>query len=381
MGFREIVFFAEVVGEVEEEGGLFLYEEFPIVLAEAFEFSVAVEVEHFGAWRFGGGVGEEGGDVEAVDFVFGGEWGFGESGDGGEEVENTHEFIALGVGGDAGAADDEGDAGAAFEGGDFSATEGAGVPAVMFEVEGRAVVGSENDVSVFFDLEFTEGVHDAADFGVDLFDDLDVGRFGIGVVEIVRNINRDVGHGVGKVGEEGLVFVLLDEVDGAVGVASGDGSLVDGELDDFRAFDEGSFPLGETRFAVSPEGVVSGEALLGFPLVVGVVHVVGVGDAEVVVETVGEGEGFGVVAEVPFAEGAGGVALGLEVVGDSVFGGVEAFGVLREENPFVHAEASGIAAGHEGGTGGGAEGLGNREVGEFAAFFGEAVEVRGLDGF
>ncbi|MFT6863092.1 MAG: hypothetical protein ACJAVK_001653, partial [Akkermansiaceae bacterium] len=88
---------------------------------------------------------------------------------------------------------------------------------------------------------------------------------------------------------------------------------------------------------------------------------------------------FGVVAEVPLAEAGGGVALALEVVGDGVFGGVESFFGRREEDMLVHADALGVAAGEEGGTGGGANRGGDHEVGELAAFGGEAVDIGGLD--
>ena len=111
------------------------------------------------------------------------------------------------------------------------------------------------------------------------------------------------------------------------------------------------------------------------------VHVVGVGNAEVVVEAVGGGEDFGEVAEMPLADAGGGVTVGGEVVGDGVFVGIESVGGFWEKNVAMHADALGIAAGEEGGAGGGADGAGDVEGGELFAFFGELIEVGGLDGF
>ena len=73
-----------------------------------------------------------------------------------------------------------------------------------------------------------------------------------------------------------------------------------------------------------------------FSCVVRVVHVVGVGDAEVGIEAVVDGEGFGVVAEVPFAKAGGGVALGFEVVCNGVLFRIEAFFRMREKLSLIH---------------------------------------------
>ena len=68
----------------------------------------------------------------------------------------------------------------------------------------------------------------------------------------------------GEVEEEGLFGggVFLDELDGFVGIATGDGALVDGELDDFLVFHERSVPLCEGAFGVVPKGVHSVRAPL-----------------------------------------------------------------------------------------------------------------------
>lgn len=267
----------------------------------------------------------------------------------------------------------------AFEGGTFAIAKWSGGATVVFKLEPRAVVGSEDEVGVLIELQLAEEVDEAADFVVDVFDDIGVGVGGIGVADVIGHIERNVRHGVGEVEEEGLVLVGLDEVHGLLGVATGDGALVNGEFDDFFVLHEGRFPLGESGLGIGPKFVHSGRSTLGFPFVVRVIHVVGVGNAEVGIEAVLLREGFGVMAEVPFSEAGGGVALSFEVIGDGVLGRVEPAGGGGEENVLVHFDPLGIAAGEEGGTGRGADGGGHHETGKFASFFGEAIDVGGLD--
>lgn len=212
-----------------------------------------------------------------------------------------------------------------------------------------------------------------------MFDDVGVGVGGIGVADVIGHVEGDVRHGVGEVEEEGLVLVRLDKVHGLLGVATGDGALINGEFDDFFVLHEGSFPLGESGLGIGPKNVHSGRAALGFSFVVGVVHVVGVGNTEVGIEAVLLREGFGMVAEVPFSEAGGGVALAFEVIGDGVFGGIEAAGGGGEENVLVHFDPLGIATGEERGAGRGADWRGDHEAGELASFLGEAIDVGCFD--
>ena len=128
---------------------------------------------------------------------------------------------------------------------------------------------------------------------------------------------------------------------------------------------------------IHPGGVA---AELALPVVVGVVHVVGVGDAVVAVEALGAGEAFGVVAEVPLADAGGGVAVGLEVIGDGDLVGVHAAGAGGKEDVLLHADAFRVAPREESGPGGGADRAGDHEAGELPALFGHAVEMGGLDG-
>ena len=229
------------------------------------------------------------------------------------------------------------------------------------------------------ELQFAEEIGDAADFVVDVFDDIRVGVGGISVADVIGHIKGNVRHGVGEVEEEGLVLVRLDKVHGLLGVATGDGALINGEFDDFFVLHEGSFPLGEGGLGIGPKDVHSGRSALGFSFVVGVVHVVGVGNTEIGIEAVLLREGFGVMAEVPFSEAGGGVALSFEVIGDGVLGGIEPAGGGGEEDVLVHFDPLRVAAGEEGGSGRGADGRGDHEAGELASFLGEAIDVGRLD--
>ena len=99
--------------------------------------------------------------------------------------------------------------------------------AVVLELEPRAVVGGEDDVGVVGEAELADRLHEAADLGVDVLDDALVGVLRVGVVDVLRNEERDVRHAVRQVEEERLVLVGGDELDRLVGVAAGDGALVD----------------------------------------------------------------------------------------------------------------------------------------------------------
>ncbi len=196
---------------------------------------------------------------------------------------------------------------------------------MVLELKPRAIVGGVDDVGFLIELQFADGVDEATDFGVDVLDGIGVGILWVGVANVIGNVERDVGHGVGEVEEEGLVFVGLDEVDSLLRAAAGDGPLIDGEFDDFSILHERGVPFRQSGFRIGPEDIHSAVASFWSPLVVGVIHVVGVWDAEVGVEAVLLGESFGVMSEVPFAKGGRFVTLGFEVVSDGVFAGVETF--------------------------------------------------------
>ena len=83
-----------------------------------------------------------------------------------------------------------------------------------------------------------------------------------------------MGHGMGYVYEEWLVFVGLDEVDRLLGTAPGDGALINRNLDDLFILEQGGLPLGKSGFGVVPQDIHAGPTALRFTLVVGMVHIV-----------------------------------------------------------------------------------------------------------
>ena len=107
-----------------------------------------------------------------------------------------------------------------------------------------------------------------------MLDDIDVGALGVGIANVIRHVERNVRHGVREVEEEGLFFIRLNELNRFVGVAAGDGALIDGELDDFLILHEGSFPVREGGLGIGPKCVHAHVTTLWLPLVVGVVHVI-----------------------------------------------------------------------------------------------------------
>ena len=177
------------------------------------------------------------------------------------------------------------------------------------ELEPGTIVGGIDDVGFLRELELIENVKEAAHLGVNVLDGVDVGVLGIGIADVVGDIKGNVGHGMGQIDKEGLFPVGLDEIDGLLGAASGDRALVDRQLDDLFILEEGRLPLGEGRLRVVPEDVHALPAPPGFPPVVGVVHVIRVGNPVVGVETVGGREDFRVVSKVPFPEAGGGIVL------------------------------------------------------------------------
>ena len=133
-------------------------------------------------------------------------------------------------------------------------------------------------------------------------------RFGFSF-ERIAGEERHVGHVGGEVEEERAIFVLFDEADGAVGVFRREKRLVfagEAFFGDGRIFEQGQ-----------------GRVRAGLGLRVVGPHVIGVGDAEVLVEAVLGGKKLWVVAEVPFSGHSGGVAALFEERSDGGFGGVE----------------------------------------------------------
>ena len=182
----------------------------------------------------------------------------------------------------------------------------------------RAIVRGKNDIGVLVESRFAKGFEHATDLGIEVLHRFDIGLLRIGIVKFIRHIQGHVRHGVSKVDEKWLLLILLDELDGLVGITTRDGALIDGDFDDFFALHQRSFPLGESRLGVLPLSVQSIEAHLWFPLIIGVIHIVRVRNPEVGIETVFGRQGFRMMAEMPFAKASGGVTLPFQLIRDGV---------------------------------------------------------------
>ncbi len=153
-------------------------------------------------------------------------------------------------------------------------------------------------------------------------------------------------------------FVFVDELHGLVGEAVGE-ELIFGAV-----FESVDLVGGEIagRGAFVGAGNVDVEALLG-------------------------GAEF-FAAEVPLADAGGGVAFGLEALGQGFFFKRELLGPLGDSetavlwhvsgDPVGDVEAGGRLAGEQGGAGGGADGAGGVGLGEAHAVLGKLVDVGGL---
>ena len=274
-----VVAFGGVAVDVEEfRRGLFALAVFPGALADGFEdFAEVVKV--FLARR-GMAVAEVGEEAFAVvDAVFR-KRDLGGVEDGGEEVEGGGEILGDLAGADgAGPADDAGDTGTAFVARTLRAAEdasGAGMPGFDAfgehtgrEIVPRSVVAGENNHGVLIKAFFLQGTEDFSDGPIEGFDDVTVMAGAGAALPILRDTDREVGHGVGDVEEEGAGFKRFYKLDGFVGVAGGEVGLVG------DAFNH-------VCVAIEVEGAV------GFDP--GGDHVVGVGEAEPGVEAAGGGE-------------------------------------------------------------------------------------------
>jgi len=230
-----------------------------------------------------------------------------------------------------------------------------------------AVVGEEDDHRVFAEAEFVELGDEGADGLIDAF-----GHGGVdGVVaagrvfpalvavdQVLLGLDGRVDGVVGQIDEERVFLVGFDEGDRFAGKAVGEVVAVLGVGD----FDEG---VGREHRLVSVP-VAAGEGQVEAAVLGSVVS----------------------AAEVPLAYRGGGVAGGLERLGDNGFVereaerefGLEELGVGQHVAGQVlgDAGAGGPASGEDGAAGGRAVGGGGVSVSEAHAVGGEAVDVGGL---
>ena len=249
----------------------------------------------------------------------------------------------------------------------------------MQERQPRAVVGGVDDIGVIGEFQVINRLEQTTHLGVDVFDGVNVGFLRIGITHVVRHIQRDVRHGVRDVHKERLILVGLDEVDGLLCAAACDGALVDRQLDDFLILKQRRLPLGERGLWVGPEDVHPLPTTARFALVVRVIHVVGIRNTKVGIESIGRRQRFLVMPKVPFSETSGGIALTLQVISDGVLLSIQPLGRGREQHVLMHAHSLGITTRQQRRTRRRAHRRGHHEARELPSLLRNAIDVWCLD--
>ena len=86
------------------------------------------------------------------------------------------------------------------------------------------------------------------------------------------------------------------------------------------------------------------------------------------------------MTEMPLTETGRGVSLPFQVIGNGVFLGVQTLGRSRKQHALMHTYTLGVTTGEQRRAGGRAHRRGYHEAGKLAPFFGDAINVRRLDG-
>ncbi len=312
---------------------------------------------------FGRFVMDKAGEGSAVDLVIGRYSCAGDFEEGGEEVCEIDEGIGMGFGFDTtGGVDNEGHACAVFTDGGFAAADDA---AVEFAVDafGGPVVGGEDGDGVFGEAEVVNGLEEATDKNIGVFDHGDLAWVFAGCFRFSGCVDKGtVGEDHGEVEEKGFFLIALHEVDEEAGVDIGTEHT--GMGSGFAVGVDVWIPValcagGDACFVSGPHT----------PFVEAVLfHEIGL-DAKVV--------------DLPFARGGSGVAGLLEEPGKGkvVFGIEMAPGSPARNVPVVDpAVVEGIATGEERDARGCALGHGVDVVAGEAGG-GEFVDGGGLDSF
>ena len=179
---------------------------------------------------------------------------------------------------------------AAFPGRALAAAERTGTAAVGALGQPRSVVGGEDHQRVLIETLRAQRVEHLADTPIDFLDPIAEATVLGFAGESRAGIDGRVDRVVGVVEVKGLVLVATDEVDGLLGV----------ELD-HAALTLSVHQLGDLLI---PEEGDHRDLSLGALLE----HVIGVGDAQVVVETLPSGQEFRLIPQVPFADHLGGIS-------------------------------------------------------------------------
>ena len=241
-------------------------------------------------------------DVTAIDHRRRGHGATGERDERREKVDRRGDGVVHGTGGDATWPPGEGrHAHTAFPSRTLAAAERTGAAAVGALGQPRAVVGSEDHQRILIQALRAQRVEHLTDAPIDFLDPIAEATVLGFTGERGARVDRRVDGVVGVVEVEGLVLVTSDEVDGLLGVELDHAALTLSvhQLSDLLIPQEGD----DRDLGVG--------ALLE--------HVIGVRDAQVVVETLPGGQEFRLVAQVPFPDHLGGIAFFLKSLGYSYF--------------------------------------------------------------
>ena len=319
-------------------------------------------------------------DVQTIDFLSLGQRLTSDGGDGGEQIDSASEFIANRAGRNTRTTHHTGHALAALEGRAFAIAQRTSRAAMMKERQPGAIVSSVDHVGVVREFQVINRLEQPPNLGVDVLDGVDVCPLGVRIAYIVRYIEWDVRHGVRDVHKKRFVLICFDEIDRLLCTTACDGALVDRQLDDFLILKQRGLPLGKRGLWVCPEDVHPLPTTARLTLVVRVIHVVGIRNTIVGIESIGRRQRFLVMPKVPFSETGGGIALTLQVISDGVLLSIQPLGRGREQHVLMHAHALGITTRQQRRARGRAHRRGHHKARELPSLFGNAIDVWCLDG-
>ena len=164
-----------------------------------------------------------------------------------------------------------------------------------------------------------------------------------------------------------------DELHRLFGIAFRDRRLSGWPLDDLLIAHERHIPVGDL-------GIPEGRAAFGS--VGNAIHVVGIGDAKIAVESVVGWKELRQVTQMPLANTGGGIAFGLECLGQRyLLGRNSACGIREQNSPFIaaHPVADGQPPRQQSGPTGCADGTRGIELSESHPLGRHTIQIGGPD--
>ena len=255
--------------------------------------------------------------------------------------------------------DDARDAIAAIKRGRLRLAEPACRAGMIAIIRPRPVVGSDDNQGIFLQAQLLHRAPDFANAPVDLHHHVAKQALLALSLELIRHGQRDVRHAMRQIEEEGFVLVPLDEVDGTGGVVRREATLV-GII---------------ARHLVAVVGREIGEIEYFALLRMMGPHIVGIGQAIILVEAVLQREELALAPEVPFAKDRRRIALLLQELAHRHLVGMDAIVGIRSRRA-GKTDAVRITARQQSGAGSSADGLHREEMREPHALGRQLVDVR-----